>query len=357
MPIDTRAELHEHIREAIGIELTVFPPYLYAMYSLEDRASEHAKVLMSVAAEEMLHAMLWANLLLATGGDITFCSPTTMPSFPAVISHRVPALTVNLEPYSQALVENVFLPIEAPGNPDEPNDPDQWQSQGQLYGAIWDAVVRLNATEDLFDNPQLNRQFADPHGYLVPKFDAGDSGGLVLITGLDSAHEALETIVHQGEGLSHDRYADPTHAELTHYAKFVELPHEEILRSGVLPAVANPTVATLPLSIRPVAEFSDALTTYLYLVMDRLLGPKTEDHHHQVGLAYGAMVALLAPVARYLMTCGIGDGTVAGPPFGYYAFDSDSSPESQLRRMAAEVVVDHPSLQVVVDLLHRLPNE
>ena len=77
MPIDTRAELHEHIREAIGIELTVFPPYLYAMYSLEDRASEHAKVLMSVAAEEMLHAMLWANLLLATGGDITFCSPTT----------------------------------------------------------------------------------------------------------------------------------------------------------------------------------------------------------------------------------------------------------------------------------------
>jgi hypothetical protein len=215
----------------------------------------------------------------------------------------------------------------------------------------------LNESEDLFDNPQVDRQFDDPHGYLVPKFDAGDTGGLVIITDLESAGRALETIIHQGEGVSHDRYADDSHAELTHYAKFLHFPYDEISRSGVLPAMVNPTVATLPPHIRPVAEFSDAVVTYLYLVMDRILGPKTEEHHHQVGLLYGGMVALLAPVARYLMTLEIGNGTVAGPPFGYYAFDVGSAPETQLRRMGHELVQDHPALQVVVDLLHRLPDD
>jgi len=355
MPIETREQLHAHIIEAIGIELTVFPAYLYAMYSLADRASDSAKVLKSVAAEEMLHAILGANLLLATGGDFTFCSPYS--SFPIDFTHRLPHLTINLEPFSQDVVERVFLPIEEPGDDSAPKNPDQWDSQGQFYGAIWEAIVRLNESEDLFDNPQVDRQFDDPHGYLVPKFDAGDTGGLVIITDLESAGRALETIIHQGEGVSHDRYADDSHAELTHYAKFLHFPYDEISRSGVLPAMVNPTVATLPPHIRPVAEFSDAVVTYLYLVMDRILGPKTEEHHHQVGLLYGGMVALLAPVARYLMTLEIGNGTVAGPPFGYYAFDVGSAPETQLRRMGHELVQDHPALQVVVDLLHRLPDD
>ena len=356
MPIDTREQLHEHIREAIGIELTVFPAYLYTMYSIADRTSDAEKVLRSVAAEEMLHAMLWTNVLLATGGDITFCSAKTMPSFPAMLTHRRPVLAVNLAPYSQRLIEEVFMPIEAPVSAEAPIDPDIWESQGQFFTAIWDAIVRLDAEGDLFANPQLDRQFADPHGYLVPKFDSGDSGGLVLISDLATVEQALETIIHQGEGVSEDRYADPSHAELTHHAKFAELPHDEVLRSGVIPAIVNPSVASLPANVAPVAAFSDALTTYLYLVMDRLISTASEDsHHHQVGLLYGAMVALLAPVARYLMTLPVNEHEVAGPPFGYFEFSSATSPESQLRSMAADLATDHPELQVAFDLLHRLP--
>ena len=40
MPIDTKEELHQHIRDAIRLEQTVFPPYLYAMYSVNNRASD-----------------------------------------------------------------------------------------------------------------------------------------------------------------------------------------------------------------------------------------------------------------------------------------------------------------------------
>jgi hypothetical protein len=355
MPIDTREQLHDHIREAIGIELTVFPAYLYAMYSLADRASDAEKMLRSVAAEEMLHVMLWTNLLLATGGDITFCSPTTMPAFPASLTHRRPVLTVNLEPYSEALIEKVFMPIEAPAPAGAPAEPDIWETVGQFFAGIWEGLARLDAKGDLFADPQLARQFSDPHGYMVPKFDAGDSGGLIVVSDLASAEQALETIVHQGEGVADHRYADPGHAELTHYAKFVELPHAEILRSGVLPAMVNPTVDSLPASIAPVAAFSDALTTYIYLVMDRLLSPQTEEHHHQVSLLYGTMVALLAPVARYLMTLQVDGQQVAGPPFGYFEFSSASTPEDQLRSMAAALAPDHPALQTAFDLLHRLP--
>lgn len=356
MPIETRAQLHDHLREAIAIELTVFPAYLYAMYSLVDRAGDPEKVLRSVAAEEMLHAMLWTNLLLATGGDITFCSPATIPSFPVVLTHRDPVLTVNLEPYSETLTRRVFMEIERPAPAGAPAEPDVWETVGQFFAAIWEGVTRLDAEGDLFADPQVERQFADPHGYMVPKFDSGDTGGLILITDLASAHRALETVVHQGEGVADHRYADPAHAELTHYAKFEEFPHAEILRSGVRPAVTNPTVASLPVEVRPVAAFADALTTYIYLSMDRLIAPNSgEEHHHQVGFIYGTMVALLAPVARYLMTLPVGEDAVAGPPFAYFEFSSESSPEDQLRAMAADLAVDHPALRFPIDLLHRLP--
>ena len=298
---------------------------------------------------------LWANVLLGVGGDITFADNASVPSFPATITQRRPALTVDLEPYSQDLVERVFMPIEAPGPIDAPTEPDVWESQGQFYGAIWEAIERLDAGGELFNNPQRERQIDDPHGYMVPKFDVGSSGGLLVIDSLASAGAALSTIVHQGEGVGDERYADPDHAELTHYAKFLLLDHDEAMIAGVAPAVHNPTVANLPSDVAPVAALSDALTTYLYLVMDRLLSPVSDEHHHQVGLLYGSMVALQAPVARYLMTLPISSGEVAGPPFGFFEFDQPSQPEAQLRGMAHDVVRSHPDLQVVVDLLHRLP--
>jgi len=41
VPIETREDLHEHLRRAMAIELTAFPPYLYAMYSLAEQSSEY----------------------------------------------------------------------------------------------------------------------------------------------------------------------------------------------------------------------------------------------------------------------------------------------------------------------------
>ena len=68
MPITTPEELRQHLALAVQVELTTVPPYLYALYSIEDQTSEAARLIKSVVAEEMLHAALVANLLVAVGG-------------------------------------------------------------------------------------------------------------------------------------------------------------------------------------------------------------------------------------------------------------------------------------------------
>ena len=62
MPITNVAELREHLLLAIEVEVSLIPPYLYAMYSIEDQESEAALLIRSVVVEEMLHASLVSNL-------------------------------------------------------------------------------------------------------------------------------------------------------------------------------------------------------------------------------------------------------------------------------------------------------
>ncbi|MDH3193552.1 MAG: ferritin-like protein, partial [Acidimicrobiia bacterium] len=94
MPIGTVEELHSHLRLAGIVELTTIPTYLYAMYSLDDLASDAAKLIRSVAVEEMLHLALVGNLLLGTGGEPRFYSPDSVPSYPLAMPHHIPETIV-----------------------------------------------------------------------------------------------------------------------------------------------------------------------------------------------------------------------------------------------------------------------
>ena len=355
MPIENVDDLREHLAAAIAVEVMVFPPYLYAMYSLADQAGEAAKLIKSIAAEEMLHATLLANILLGVGGEPRFYDPAKIPSYPTPFLHHRPLLELTLEPYSQALVERVFLPIERPGVPGAPSQTDEFDSLGQFYAGMREATGVVAAREDIFANPQIERQLHDPHGYVVPRYNSASSGGLVVVDSLAGADAIFDIVLHQGEGVSTDKYADPDHAELTHYAKFLQLDHDETLESGVLPVVTNPTLETLPTAIQPVAEFTNAIYSYLFMVMDRIFAPDTEDRHHQVGILYGTMVALLGPLSRYMMTLPVDDTHMAGPPFEYYGFADVAQPEAELRKMAAPLMGDHPLLQPVLRQLDRLP--
>jgi hypothetical protein len=353
MPIDTVDDLRDHLQRAIQVEVATIPPYLYALYSIEDPATTSAKYLRSVATEEMLHATLMANILLAVGGEPRFYSPEVLPTHPSPWPNKIPELILNLEACTHDVVQTTFLGIEAPGKPEAPAQPDRYESQGQFYHAVEQAILRLADEGDLFSNPQTDRQLHDPSGYMTVKYDDEKSGGLVVVDSIDTALAATEVAIHQGEGVQDARFADPDHRELTHYAKFLSLADGTVDIGSVVPLVKNPSIDAMPAGVAGVAEFSNAIYSYLFVVLDRLLAQDQTNRHHLVAILYGVMVGLLAPVSRYLTTMAAGNGEFWGPPFEYYHFPDPDGAEDELKRLGNLLAADHPAIAPALRHLDR----
>ncbi len=346
MPIDTPQDLRDHIELAIKVELTTVPPYLYAMYSIADQSSEAALLIRSIVAEEMLHAALAANLLLAVGGRPNFASAAYMPTYPSDVPHHRPPLRVDLAPCTRELVHDLFMRIEQPEIHGSPDQPDEFETLGQFYHALEHGLRRVNETHDLFSDTQAACQLSDPSFYAPVAFDAEDSGGLMPIDGEQSAVDAIEVIVHQGEGLSDDRWADPSHQELTHYYKLLKIYDGESPLGDVIPMRTNPTTDSFPEEVRPVSDLFNAAYRYIYLLMDRMFGPE-EDKGPLVDDLYGLMTQVLSPVAHRLRSIPCGDGEFAGPTFEVYEFAGD--PVGELAAMSTAVAATHPDLSSVAD--------
>jgi hypothetical protein len=349
MAISTPDELREHLQLAIGVELSTVPPYLYAMYSIADQTSDAALLIRSVVAEEMLHAALAANMLLAVGGDPDFASAALIPSYPSDVPHHKPRLTLNLKPCSQQQVEELFLVIEQPESHHTIPDDAVYDSLGQFYHAIENGITSLSQTHDLFANPQTERQMGDPSYYAPVAFDAEDSGGLKLIEDAASADEAIHVIVHQGEGVSDEKWADPLHQELTHYYKFLQIAEGRAPLGMVRPAPVNPRLADYPPHVQPVARLFNAAYRYLYLTMDAIFQPNA-DRDALVGRLYRIMSGVLSPVAHHLFTLSIGNGAVAAPTFEIHEYETDD-PISELRQLAESAGRGHPQLAAVAETL------
>jgi hypothetical protein len=352
LPIATTQDLHDHLELAIAVELATIPPYLYAMYSIEDLASEAALLLRSIVVEEMLHAALVTNILLATGGTPDFASTRYMPEFPSNLPHHDPPLTIDLAPCSSRVVEQVFMRIEQPELRDSPAQPDSFETLGQFYHALEIGLGELAETTDLFAEPQAEAQLSDPKFYRPVALDAEDSGGLVLVDGLASAREAIEIIIHQGEGLSDERWADPGHQELTHYHKLLQISEGVSPLGRVRPVRTNPRTSEFPPSIQPVSELFNAVYRGLYLVLSRIFQPGP-DQGRAVGVLYLLMADVLSQVGRFLVDHPIGGGEVASPTFEIYEFSS-SQPLDEVIALAERCARAHPQLSTVHEALKGL---
>jgi rubrerythrin len=354
MPITTVEELREHAALALRVELATIPPYLYAMWSIEDQASDAAALIRSIVAEEMLHAALVANLLVGCGGEPRFDDPELPPGYPSDLPHHRPPLRLDLAPCSMALIRDTLLVIERPEAADAEPEEDEYETLGQFYAALERAMDRLDADGALFRDHRPDRQLATPEFYGPVRFDAADSGGLLLVHDRASADEALEIIVHQGEGLSHDRWADPSHQELTHHAKLLRLAEGEVPIGPVRPAMTNPRTADLPDQLRPVSELFNGCYRRLYLTLaDLYSGDPARgggaEQQHAVTRLYGLMKRQLAGIGRYLMSQPVGDGLMAGPSFEIVDLGPD--PDAALRDLAVRAVAGHPDLASVAGKL------
>ena len=348
MAVTTIRELREHLELAIKVELSTVPPYLYAMYSIADRDSDAALLIRSVVAEEMLHAALATNLLLAIGGEPDFLSTDTIPRYPSELPHHRPPLTLNLTPCTRDQVENLFLVIEAPETHHVIPEGDVYESLGQFYHAIERGIAAIAAHHDLFAHAQVERQMAQ-HDYYAPiTFDAEESGGLGAIDNIEAANEAIHVIIHQGEGVSDEKWADPTHKELTHYYKFLKIAEGDAPVGELASMPDNPRGSEYPEELRVVSDLFNASYRYIYFLMHEIFRMGA-DRDALIGQLYRLMSDVMSPLGHYLVSQPFNDG-VAGPTFEVYDFE-DSDPKQRLEELAAAAIPANPELQPVAEAL------
>lgn len=349
--IGDREELLYMLAEAAAIEHNVMCCYLYGIWSLkrgvrDGLTPEQAKVVAGwkrhmtmVAIEEMTHLALVGNLTVAIGGPPYL----SRPNFPIPKGYHPAAIDLELMGFSHALIDHaIFLerpegvqiddapefvhPSEyhrsAPKNTIMPAGQD-YDTIGHLYRGIYhgfEVLTRRYGEENLFS------------GALEDQIGPADAPlpGLCTVTDLASAHEAIETIVEQGEGAEE-------HTEASHYQKFLEVRAdlERMLAAdpGFQPAhpVARNPVSRRPMdpSVRvwitnPEAVQVLDLANSLYNMMLRLLvqgygrDPGEADHKRLFVNLSREMMSLLTPVCEYLCTLPAGPehpGVNAGMTF------------------------------------------
>jgi hypothetical protein len=330
--IDTLQDLHRHLQTAIELEHATIPTYLVALYTLDMQRNAAAyRAIQGVVMEEMLHMIQVCNILNATGGHPVIDKPDFVPSYPTYLPQSNRAFLVPLQKFGRDTLD-IFLDIEHPAPSGAPPEPDHYQTIGQFYKAIREAVVRLDA--------QLGGVFTgDPARQISAEQYYGGGGELIAIRNLADAEVALEEIVGQGEGVD-DTIVDSDSVlfgqdiELAHYFRFNELRQDRRYQAGDTPS-SGPTGAPLHIDWEAVIDMapnprldhypegSPAWTqsmrfnrTYTQLLrsLHRATNGQPEVLNEAVSLMYALKQQALA-----LLNLSDGKGRRAGPSFEYVA--------------------------------------
>ncbi|GES85619.1 hypothetical protein RCL2_001272300 [Rhizophagus clarus] len=195
----TLDNLYELLKIALQIEFSTIPLYLYAMYSIKQGTKIGDMVrykIRHVAAEEMLHASLVANLIVAIGRQPVFYSPEVIPFYPNPLPHfKQGHFMAHLSKADEKALDT-FIQIEKPEEKQKPKilEAPSFDSVGELYKKISDFFEKLNNKIDYYTHFQL-----EPGMGYSPSTGTGNDG-LIVIKDLRSAKDAIKLIIDQGEG-------------------------------------------------------------------------------------------------------------------------------------------------------------
>lgn len=252
--------LHMHLHVAMMLELATIPPYLSAIYTMQEGDSnapnykkefgdnfEVQEIIRTVLVEEMLHLTLAGNVLNAVGGTARLLDPQYVPEYPTQLPMSASKFWIHLDYFSQDQIDT-FIAIEFPTPAGKPKAKlNQYETIGQLYNGIiklLEALVKTHGEDEVFIKDH-SRQIAPEHYY-------NSGGGIIKVTDLKSAKEAIELIIEQGEG-TEDTIWDIKNnkkpvRELAHYYKFVEIKEGR----RYLPTQIDPTEMPMgePLDVR-----------------------------------------------------------------------------------------------------------
>lgn len=233
--ITTVKELHRYLYIAMQLEHATIPPYLVALYSIHpDTNFDATRILRIVAVEEMLHLTQAANILNAVGGEPDLTAPKFVVPYPATLPDGEKDFTVSLRPFSCAALDT-FLKIERPKKapntdlklvkheahtmslPLTPSDRDDfyYYSIGEFYAAIAEGI-------NFLASKMGNKLFCgDPRRQVLPEYYYSGGGRLTVVTGLQTALQAIDRVIEQGEGFDYGILT--REGELAHDFRFEQL--------------------------------------------------------------------------------------------------------------------------------------
>ena len=350
--IEHREALIYMLYEAAELEHGIMCQYLFAAFSLKQREDEGLtaealeavlrwrKLIAHVATEEMLHLALVQNLLSAVGSAPHFARP----NLPAPARHYPAGVNLTLVPFGEpALRHFMFLErpegmelegaqgIDAPVHEAVPlmaegdivPQPQDFATLGHLYRSIehgLDHLAEKFGERNLFVGPARAQATSDYFHW--PE--------LVPVTDLASAHQAIDTILEQGEGAR-------GHWQNAHFGQFVRIldeyrqlkaanpdlePARPVLFATVRPSQHDDTV---PRITEGVATRCTDLFNVGYEVLLQLLHryfAHTEETDAQLTTlsraAIALMVGVLKPLGDLITTLPVGPehpGMTAGASF------------------------------------------
>ena len=349
--VEHREELIYLLREAAELEHTILCEYLFAAFTMKQRADEGLTAeqleavdrwrtaILTVAKQEMLHLTLVQNLLTAIGA----APHLSRPNLPTPAKHFPAGVQIALVPFGEHALRH-FLFLERPEGVslDDPDAqvavgrarplmadddivpaPQSFATVGHLYRAIDIGFSWLTATlgpEKLFIGP--------PPAQTSPEVMRWD--GLIAVTDLDSAHRAIDVVVEQGEGATGDwREA--------HFGKFLGI-YDEYLALRAADPSFEPARPVLPGHVRPhrygdavpliddprtrrVADLFNVVNEILLLALARFFAHTDETPEQLATLenaGVGLMFAAIKPLGQLLTTLPFGPsapGRTAGPTF------------------------------------------
>jgi len=364
--IEHREALIYMLCEAAELEHGIMSQYLFAAFSLKQRADEGLtpeeleavtrwrNAIGHVATEEMLHLALVQNVLSAIGA----APHLTRPNLPAPAHHYPAGVTLTLVPFGErALQHFLFLErpegmelegakgIDAPVHEAVPLMADgdivpqlqDFATIGHLYRSIEQGLVHLAdkvGEHNLFVGPP--RAQATSTDFRWPE--------LVAVTDAASAQQALDTILEQGEGAR-------GHWEAAHFGQFVDILDEYRQMIAANPAF-DPIRPVMFAKVRR-GEYDDSsplitdrvtsqctdLFNVSYEILLQLLEryfAHTEETDGQLSTLAQAAITLmggvLRPLGELITTLPVGPehpGRNAGPSFELFYEDDDLMPHRE----------------------------
>lgn len=343
-----KQQLFTWLQTAIELEHSTIPPYLAAMFTINENTNYDAYyAIRSVVMEEMLHMTLACNVMNAVGGSPAIDQPDFVPEYPAELKFAGRDFDVGLIKFSKAAIET-FLKIEKPEDITIPKGPNEMfaralqidipkQTIGEFYNMV---IMYMEALchefgEDAIFNGDINNQ-------LLPEQFYGGGGEITVVKDLTSAIKAIHTITEQGEGATPDSIWDGDAAtfgqekEVAHYFMFNQIREERYYKEGDTPQkppsgkkmdvnwkiaanmVDNPKAHKFPEGSearQKAEEFNNMYSNFLHLLHVTFNG-SPGSMEQAVLIMYK-----LKYLALELLNIPVGDNKVAGPPFEFVPAD------------------------------------